>query len=620
MPGNLRSSRSLRSRKGLAGLALVAVAALLVWGFFARFAADASSAAASQPSSVSTPSQTVPLVKTAVAIDGQVTSSLTYSGEVKAATQVSVLPKGSGRIEKLLVDVGSRVKQGDPIAELDADALRAQVNQAKANLAAAQAKYTSMQSGPRSEQVAQAGAALDSAQARLETVTKGATESALQAAQSQVDTARANLQKAQAAQETVKLGARQAEIAAAQAAVDQSKLAIKAAQANLDELKAGPKDYELWAAQQAVDAARTALDAANDRVQTWKGESTDAEKMATGATSSSQAVTGQASAQTALDSAVAKLNYLKGRPYPHEVQGAETALYTALANFESSKARLEQLQKGATEQDQQQAEASVQAAEAGLASAEAALKQLQSGATQEDIRVAEAAVVQAQQAYNLARTPYTQNDLAQVAAAVQQAEAAVELVEIGLRESVVKSPIDGIVAERLQTVGSLVSAATPIVSLVSPEVDLVLSVEEAKVWLLSEGQEVEVVAPAHPGATFKAKLTSIAPVADPKSRSFQVKARPDDPERKLRPGMFAQVKIAPSAKEKTVLVPKETVVTRSDQTVVFVIKSETVEQRIVTASPAQNGMMEIASGLEVGEEVVTTGHADLRDGDRIRKG
>ncbi len=565
MRGKSLSSIWARAPKPVVVLAAVVVVALIGWGAGFRPVADA--ATAGQAAATAVPTQTIPLVRTAQAVDGQDGSTLVYPGEVKAASQVSVLPKGSGRIQKLLVDAGSRVKQGDPIAELDADALRVQLNQAKASLAAAKSKYTGMQTGSRSEQIAQA--------------------------QAQVDSARASLQKAQAAQETVKLGATKAELAAASSAVDQAKLSIKKYQADLDELKAGPKDYEIWDAQKAVETARATLDSANDKVDTWN-DGTDAEKVATGLSSATHAQANRQAAQTGLDAAVAKLNYLRGKPYPNEIQSAETALYTALANFESAKARLEQLQRGPTAQDLRQAESSVQAAEA--------------------------AVVQAEQAHSLALNPYTQSDLGQASAAVQQAQASVEMAEINLRESVVKSPIDGMVAERLQSLGALVGPSTPIVTVVSPEMDAVVSVEEAKVWFVSEGQKAEVLVPAYSGTAFQAKISTIAPVADSKNRTFVVKARPEDPERKLRPGMFVQVKITPPVAAKTALVPKDAVATREGKSMVFVLKGDTVQGRVVTAGPVQNGTVGVTAGLDAGEEVVVSPPAGLKDGDKVRKG
>jgi multidrug efflux pump subunit AcrA (membrane-fusion protein) len=63
--------------------------------------------------------------------------SLAYSGDIRAREQVSVLPKSTGRIERLAVDVGSRVKAGDVLATLDQDSAQLQVLQARAALVGA---------------------------------------------------------------------------------------------------------------------------------------------------------------------------------------------------------------------------------------------------------------------------------------------------------------------------------------------------------------------------------------------------------------------------------------------------------------------------------------------------
>ncbi|MGI5834879.1 MAG: efflux RND transporter periplasmic adaptor subunit [Chloroflexota bacterium] len=597
----------------LAALAVVALLLLAVPLSIAAMSKD------ENPGEATPQGATAIAIKVAPVAEGSIASHLSYSGDVKAVTQVAVVPKGSGRIEEILVEVGSRVKKGDVLAKLDAESLQAQVAQARAALAAAEARYASMERGPRSEQVGQAAAALEQAQARRDAVVKGARESDLAAAQSAVEQARAGLANAQAAYERVKKGATQAELAAAKAAVDQSELAIKAAQANLDDLKAGPKDHELWAAQQAVEQARAALDAANDQVQIWKGESTDAEKRMSGATSASQAETGRQAAQTALDSAVARLNYLKGRPYPHELQAAETALYTALANYESSKARLEQLQRGATEEDIQQAESAVKTAEAVLVGAEARLKALEEGATEEEKRQAEAAVAQASQAYQMAVKPYLDEDLAQGRASVEQARAALELAELALKESEVRSPIDGVVAEKHGEIGALVSPATPIVTIVSEGVEIALGVEESQIGQIEEGQRAEIETAAYPGEQILAKVAKVSPTADARTRTFQVKVRPEIDGGKLRPGMFAQVKIVTGEKERALLVPKEAVLVRDGRSVVYVVNGDVVEMREVELGLSQNGSVELVSGVVAGEEVVVAGQNELRDGDKVEK-
>ncbi len=181
------------------------------------------------------------------------------------------------------------------------------------------------------------------------------------------------------------------------------------------------------------------------------------------------------------------------------------------------------------------------------------------------------------------------------------------------------SPVDGVVAEKFQSVGNLVSPQTPIVSVISGEVELVLGVEEGQIGQAREGQKVEIATAAYPGVTFLAKVAVIAPSADSKTRTFQVKIRPEDAEGKLRQGMFAQVRIVTEEKDRAVLVPKEAVVTRSGQSSVFVVNGDSVQMKPVKLGLAHNGTVEVVSGLQPGEEVVVAGQSELRDGDQVMK-
>ena len=98
---------------------------------------------------------------------------LTYSGNIRSQAQVNVLPRATGRIEQLFVDVGSRVKAGDTIAVLDRSQLEAQVRQAEGALRSSEARLALLQAGARPEDVQAAQAALQSAQARLDQMLQG---------------------------------------------------------------------------------------------------------------------------------------------------------------------------------------------------------------------------------------------------------------------------------------------------------------------------------------------------------------------------------------------------------------------------------------------------------------
>ena len=94
------------------------------------------------------------LVKAAVVKRGDLTSALSYTGDVRSRAQVAVVPEVTGRVEKLAVDVGTTVQAGDLLAELDTEALKAQQAQARAALGAAEARLAGMRRGARAEAVA----------------------------------------------------------------------------------------------------------------------------------------------------------------------------------------------------------------------------------------------------------------------------------------------------------------------------------------------------------------------------------------------------------------------------------------------------------------------------------
>src|ERR1700687_4596506 len=88
-------------------------------------------------------------VPAAAAQRGEIQQTLAYSGDVRAREQITVLPKASGRVQRVLVDLGSAVHAGDVLAELEQESPEIQVLQARANLAAAKAKLSTIQAGAK---------------------------------------------------------------------------------------------------------------------------------------------------------------------------------------------------------------------------------------------------------------------------------------------------------------------------------------------------------------------------------------------------------------------------------------------------------------------------------------
>ncbi|HEY7783552.1 MAG TPA: efflux RND transporter periplasmic adaptor subunit [Pyrinomonadaceae bacterium] len=170
---------------------------------------------------------------------------LTVSGYVVAHHKIAVGAKVMGRVKWIGVEKGDRVQQGQVLVRLEDSEFRAQVNQAKANLAAAQARFDQLRAGSRPQEklkdragVLQAEATLRNAEAEYERTEKlhragVASKAELDRAVAQRDTARALVDAAKQASAMTDIGPRTEEIRAAAAQVQQMKAALDYAQTQL---------------------------------------------------------------------------------------------------------------------------------------------------------------------------------------------------------------------------------------------------------------------------------------------------------------------------------------------------------------------------------------------------
>lgn len=106
-------------------------------------------------------------IRTTQVTRGEITSLLVYPGELRPKTGAVVATRVAGRIDRLVVEPGSTVREGDVVAELDRSALEVQVVQAQAALAAAEARLATLKAGGEGESQAEAEAGLRAAKARL---------------------------------------------------------------------------------------------------------------------------------------------------------------------------------------------------------------------------------------------------------------------------------------------------------------------------------------------------------------------------------------------------------------------------------------------------------------------
>ena len=214
------------------------------------------------------PAERAPIpVRVAKAAKGDISVTLAYSGELKAVDTVDLLPSQAGRLEDVMVDEGSVVTAGQPLARIELDALNATLKQQQAALASAQARLDNVLTGARPEDIAAAEAQVEVQRQRLQALRNGSRAEEVAAAQASTSSARARLADLAA-------GAKAADLAAAQAARDTAAANLDRDESRLLQIK-NPGAADVFSAQQAVAVSTNQVTAAQNALNNLKSPTAD---------------------------------------------------------------------------------------------------------------------------------------------------------------------------------------------------------------------------------------------------------------------------------------------------------------------------------------------------------
>jgi membrane fusion protein (multidrug efflux system) len=201
---------------------------------------------------------------------------------------------------------------------------------------------------------------------------------------------------------------------------------------------------------------------------------------------------------------------------------------------------------------------------------------------------------------------------------VQAAGARQLLAGKAVGDSRVRAPFAGLVVERNVTAGEYVVPGRQVATVV--EVDplrLELTVPEPAVAAVTADKRVEFSVAAYPGRTFSGSIRYVGPALRRAGRDLIAEALVENASHELRPGMFATARLAVGERRLPV-VPATAVVENGGTFRTFVIARGRVEERIVRPADRDGASVAIVSGLSVGERVVASPTAQIRDGIRVK--
>jgi len=199
-----------------------------------------------------------------------------------------------------------------------------------------------------------------------------------------------------------------------------------------------------------------------------------------------------------------------------------------------------------------------------------------------------------------------------------QTKARLDELHITLDNTIITSPLNGLVSRRAVDPGAFVSQNVPVVDVVDiGRVRLVANIVEKDLKELHAGNATRVEVDAYPGETFTGRIARVSPVLDPTTRTAPIEIEIPNPDYRLKPGMYARVSITTGTKKEALVVPSNAVVDLGGRRGVFQPQNGTAVFRVVQVGLEQPDMIEVLGGLAENESVITTGASALRDGDRI---
>ena len=288
------------------------------------------------------------------------------------------------------------------------------------------------------------------------------------------------------------------------------------------------------------------------------------------------------------------------------------------------------LSKTTLELQKSQFFASLASARATIAQAEAQMLEAKASADEAQ-RVAERTVKLRQQGSASQAAADTANSnavaaTARVTVATQSLEAAraqlalVEAqlanIELQLNRTEVKAPVAGEITARNAVIGSVASAAgAPMFSIIRDgALELKADVSEVDLLHIAAGQKTEMRLVGTP-TRLTGTIRLVEPTIDPATRLGRARIEVDDP-RQVRSGMFVDAEVLVAERD-TLAVPVAAVGSADEGSTVMKVSDGMVNRVPVTLGIRDKGWVEVTSGLEPGDAVVTKAGAFVRDGDRI---
>jgi membrane fusion protein (multidrug efflux system) len=201
-----------------------------------------------------------------------------------------------------------------------------------------------------------------------------------------------------------------------------------------------------------------------------------------------------------------------------------------------------------------------------------------------------------------------------------QATTDYENARIQLAKMEITAPFRGAIVDLPQiTSGTRINSGTAVVSLMDySKLLMEINLPEKTISTIKVGQEVSITNYTLPKDTLKAKINELSPVVSTETRTFKGKLLIENPELKLRPGMFVKADIEVARRDSAIVISKEIILSGNRGKTVYIVEKGAARDRIITTGLENETMVEVIEGLKKNDRIVTKGFETLRGNSKVK--
>ena len=222
----------------------------------------------------------------------------------------------------------------------------------------------------------------------------------------------------------------------------------------------------------------------------------------------------------------------------------------------------------------------------------------------------------------------SQSELDQAEAALKQATANADTIRATIAKKNIRAPFAGRLGIRLVNLGEQLEVGKGIVSLQAlTPVFVDFSLPQQNLSQLATGLVVQVTSDSYPGTNFTGELAAINPDLNAMTRSVQLRAKFENADQLLRPGMFVHVSVILPQAEAVLTVPATAVLSAPFGDAVYLIEAQVAngatnlvaQQKFIRTGRTHGDFVSVESGLKAGDRVVTSGLFKLHNGSSVQE-